>query len=244
MNEPDVLTREILLFLTDRKYEPGERIPSERELTDRFATTRSHLRTTVGLLENLRIIERRAKSGLFMATGNPSIEALVTYSNLGMSLGEVEVGQIVELRLIHETEAARLASERRTESDLTRMREILAASEESLGDPLRFADLDREFHLAVVGATQNEIFLRVVEIFYAITGQTRPRYFAQTDRRRRSFDDHALIAQAIELQDADNAVELIKNHLKGADSHWKTLLRKGAIAQMPVTDFTVEVDKT
>ena len=66
------LVSALALFFLQRKYEPGERVPSERELAERFKTGRGVVREALAYLEALRVIDRRAKSGIYMSSDSAS----------------------------------------------------------------------------------------------------------------------------------------------------------------------------
>lgn len=222
--ETSALIGELVPFLQRRGYEPGERIPTERELAVRFGVSRGQVREALSSLEALRIVERRAKSGMFMAAGEPSIEALALFARIGVPIDPEDVRQTVEMRRIHEVEAIKLACARRSPANIERMREILDAAEAAIGDAAAVAEHDRLFHAEVVRATQNEVFLRIVDIFYLMTAQRRTAYFADPARQRRSAQEHRRMLDAIVASDAPLAVELIHAHLQGVDSYWRGLI--------------------
>jgi DNA-binding FadR family transcriptional regulator len=146
MTDPKDLVSQLVLFLHIRKYEPGERVPSERELAERFHVSRGQIREALSFLEALRIIERRAKSGIYMALEAASVEALALFAQVGAPLTAEDVHQSIEMRKIHEITAVRLACERATLDNFDRLREILAISEEKIakGEPIN--EEDRAFH--------------------------------------------------------------------------------------------------
>lgn len=211
-------------FLQQRGYEPGERIPTERELAVRFGVSRGEIREALSSLEALRIVERRAKSGIYMATGAPSVEALALFSRVGVPLEPDDVRQTVEMRRIHEVEAIKLACARRTSANIDRMREILDAADAAIGDAAAIAEHDRMFHTEIIRATQNDIFVRIVDIFYLMTAHRRTVYFADPARQRRSSEEHRRMFEAIVSGDGQAAAELITSHLQGVDSYWRELI--------------------
>ncbi|CAN5390066.1 FadR/GntR family transcriptional regulator [soil metagenome] len=224
MNEQRDLVSELALFLLQRNYEPGERVPSERELAERFKAGRGHIREALAYLEALRIIDRRAKSGIYMSSDAASIEALALFARIGAPLKLDEVRQSNEMRRIHEITAVRLACERATLENFDRIREILAASVRRMeaGEPIDLED--RDFHLEIVNATQNNVFYRIVRIFYLMTAERRRLYFQRPETCRESHESHVRIFEAIAKRDAMLAMDLIDTHLKRAGNFWETLL--------------------
>ncbi len=80
----------------------------------------------------MRIVERRAKSGIYLTTTEASVEAMALFARAGVPLDPILIYETVELRKIHEIKAAELACNRATEENYERLRDILAASEAKL----------------------------------------------------------------------------------------------------------------
>lgn len=234
MSDRNTLVGRLIPFLLLRRYEPGERVPSERELAERFKVSRGQIREALSYLEALRVIERRAKSGVYMAAQDSSVEALALFAQLGIPLTAAEVQQSVETRRIHEIAAIRLACERRTNENLTRLREILTTEGMHVVVGQSMAEDDRNFHSEIIRATQNSVFSRIVNIFYIMTAAQRALYFRDAARGRRSHDEHLRMFAAIEQRDAELGADLMTAHLKGVDSYWQNLIaRDGGRLELP-----------
>ena len=220
---PHALVARLLPFLQQRRYEPGERVPSERELADRFRVSRGQIREALSFLEALRVIERRAKSGVYMAEGRSSVEALALYARLGIPLDSGEVRETVEMRGIHEIAAIRLACERRTEANLDRLRDILITEAAHVAAGENIAEDDGLFHGEIMRATQNGVFAHIVSVIYAMARGPRVAHFRDPARGRQSHDEHVRLLAAIDQRDADAAASLMAQHLHGADGYWRHL---------------------
>jgi DNA-binding FadR family transcriptional regulator len=229
MDPQSDLISKLVGFLLMRKYEPGERVPSERELALRFKVGRGNIREALSYLEALRIIERRAKSGVYMAIEAASVEALAFFAQLGIPLDAADVRHTVEMRRIHEIAAVQLACERATLKNFDAMRSILNAAEDKIarGEPIN--EEDRNFHLEIVNATQNGVFYRIVKVFYLMTEKRRLIYFQNPERCRASHAEHLRIFQALATRDRAAALDLVHSHLQGVDSYWQGLIDTNAL---------------
>lgn len=227
-DERSDLIGRLLTFVAERRLGPGERLPSERELADRFAVGRNAVREAIAVLETVRMVERRPNSGIYLRAieRDGSLEALVLQAELGAPLTAAEVSELIDLRRIMEVQGTELACERRQEDDLRRIAEALDRGERSIAAGENFADRDAEFHLAVAGATRNRLFLRVVNSFYLLSRRRRHHYFADGSRAAGSQAQHRAMFEAISRQDAPRAMELMRGHLKGAESYWLELLQR------------------
>jgi len=200
------------------------RTPSERELADHFTVSRGQIREALAILEAMRIVERRAKSGIFLTTRTASVEALALFAKAGLPLDPIQIYEAVELRKIHEIKAAELASQRATEENFAALRAILDRSGARIARGELLADEDRDFHLEIVRATQNMVFFRVCSVYYAMSERRLPIYFSDIERCRKSNAEHIQIYGALVRRDGNLAQALMSAHLQGAESYWKGLI--------------------
>ena len=132
--------------------------------------------------------------------------------------------QSAEFHLLQPAAAAELASQRATDENFAALEEILRQSEERLARGESLAQLDRDFHLEIVRATQNTVFFRVCSVYYAMSEQRLPIYFNDIERGRKSHADHVQIYEALRRRDGNLAQALMSAHLQGAESYWKGLI--------------------
>jgi len=200
------------------------RTQSERELADHFGVSRGQVREALAILEAMRIVERRAKSGIYLTTRQASVEALALFAKAGVPLDPIQIYETVELRKIHEIKAAELACNRATEENYERLRAVLRESEEQLAKGEGLARQDRDFHLEIVRATQNSVFHKVCSVYYLLGEQRLPIYFSDLERCRISHGEHLQIFDALLKRDGNLAQALMSAHLQGAESYWKGLI--------------------
>ena len=229
----DGLLPELAAYLYSNSDPERGRTPSERELAEHFSVSRGQIREALAILEAMRIVERRAKSGIYLTTNDTSVEALALFAKAGLPLDPIQIYETVELRKIHEIKAAELACERATDENFDRIREILKSSEEKLKAGEALSREDRDFHLEIVRATKNSVFYRICSIYYVLGEQRLPVYFSDPERGRRSHDEHIQIFNALQRRDGNLAQALMSSHLQGAESYWKGLI-SGTDMEAPV----------
>ncbi|HEY5818253.1 MAG TPA: FadR/GntR family transcriptional regulator [Mesorhizobium sp.] len=223
MKEKNLLA-DLAAYLFSKSEAETGRTPSERELAEYFSVSRGQVREALAILEAMRIVERRAKSGIYLTTREASVEALALFAKAGVPLDPIQIYETVEIRKIHEIKAAELACTRATEENYERLREILSESEEQLARGEGLARQDRDFHLEIVRATQNSVFHKVCSVYYLLGEHRLPIYFSDPDRGRRSHAEHLQIFDALLKRDGNLAQALMSAHLQGAESYWKGLL--------------------
>src|SRR5690606_17640163 len=152
---PRSILADIIALIEERNYLPGERLPSERELAERFGVGRGIIRESLSVLENLRYLQRKPNSGIYL-NPNPeraSLETLSLFVGLGIDLAVEKLDQALEVRRILEVQAVSLACERRTDKDLEELDDIVRRFDASIGvNMAETAALDYEFHMAIFRA--------------------------------------------------------------------------------------------
>ncbi|WP_431514142.1 FadR/GntR family transcriptional regulator [Variovorax sp. DAIF25] len=216
----------ILAYLRDRRLQPGDRLPSERDLAERLGVGRNAVREALATLVTLRIVESRPNSGIYLrhVEREGSFEALVMLTDMGAVPTPVEVAETMEVRGHLEVLAVGLACQRRTEADLERMEAVLQRTEQVLAEGGNIAAADTEFHVALVDATHNSVLVRVLHAFYRFTGRRREAMFADTVQGRASLLDHRRLLGHIRARDAAKAQLLILRHMDRARSYWSSVL--------------------
>jgi DNA-binding FadR family transcriptional regulator len=216
----------------------GDKAPSERELAEHFSVSRGQVREGLAILEAMQIIERRAKSGIYLTLDSAGLDSMALLARAGVQLDARQIFQAVELRKIQEIKAAELAANRATEANFERLRDILDRSERQITDGLGLQQLDGEFHLEIVRATQNEMFHKICSSFYAASFQRMPLYFSHIDRSIKSHAEHQQIFDALYRRDAILAQALMNTHLGRAMSYWTEILdaSRDQAAEAPVAE--------
>ncbi len=223
MAEKDLLPQ-LAAFLIKETDARSHRTPSERELAEHFQVSRGQIREALAILEAMRLVERRAKSGIYLTTSEASVEALAFFARAGLPMDPVQILETVELRKIHEIKAAELACTRATEENFDTLRAILQRSEERLAAGETIHTEDKDFHLEIVRATKNSVFYRVCSLYYEMGEGRLPIYFNDPERGRKSHAEHLQIFDALLRRDGNLAQALMSAHLQGAESYWKGLI--------------------
>src|SRR5262245_5206521 len=206
------LLKALFSKVDEARIAPGMRLPGERELAQSFGASRSSVREALGVLEALRVIERRPQSGIYLrpAISETSVEALVLQEALDVRSSTADYEQAQEARIIHEVEAVRLASRRRTPGDLAAMQAIIATARRNLLHGCNLATDDEAFHLALIAAAKNPILLRISKSLYLMTTSVRHAYFEAAGSGAQSIREHGKILNAVAQGDAGQAAKLLQ----------------------------------
>ena len=214
---------EILTLIEQRRYLPGERLPSERDLAERFAVGRATIREAVTTLESMRYLERRPGSGIYRCRepDSASLETLVLFADLGLPLDPQTNAQVVEVRRIIEVQAISLACDRREEADIERLRKTLAQFRDDDSFAAEAPQYDNDFHMNIIRATHNDILVRLVAPFYIMAKTRRIVFFKDAGRRRVSHGQHVQMLQSIQKRDKAKAMEQMSAHIGRVEQYFR-----------------------
>lgn len=206
------------------------KLPGERELASAHGASRTSIREVLGVLEALRLIERRPQSGIYVrdADTDASIDALVLQESLDVRRSTAGYEQAQEARVIHEIEAVRLAAVRRTAADLDAMRAIIDASRVSLRKGQNLADDDEAFHLALISAAKNPILLRIAKSLYLMTRSVRLAYFELPGAAKSSIVEHERLLDSFTQRDGALAARLMRKHYTASSRRWRKIKMQAA----------------
>jgi len=188
--------------------QPGDRLPSERELASSLQVSRASLREAMHELEAKHLIERTPGRGTTVLPPPAHVSAL--YSKV--SGKERELQEVAELRDVVEPRLARFAALRATESDLIALRGVLTESSSEL-DAQASLRLDLEFHQLVAQAADNGLLASLITLTASWTTKTRMLSHATAAARRRSHVGHCRIFDAISSRDPEASGLAMSCHL-------------------------------
>jgi len=209
--------RQIELLLVDGVLSSGDRLPSERELSEQLQISRPVLRDALKILEERKLIVSRHGGGTYVADligqiFSPAVADLIARH-------ERPTRDYLEYRRMLEGSAAELAAKRATDADRARLGEILAGMEKAHaeGDFQAEAERDIELHNAIGEAAHNLILMHTLRACYRLLSlgifHHRRRIFDQAAAREKLFRQHHVIVGAILAGDADAARRAAEDHI-------------------------------
>lgn len=229
MNQAEVkrIVAELLPYIRYHRLEAGDRLPSERDLSTKFNASRNSVREALTALEIMRVVERRPNSGIYLqALGkDTSVDAMVMFSDAGVPLLEEEVSDFLETRRILEIESFRLACQRHTDADIERLVDVIEACERNLEAGKTLAEHDAVFHLTLVEAAHNQVYLRLVNSFYLTSRARRKVFFKTMKQSHRSHRDHVELLAALRKRDFEAGEKILQQHLASVGKFWSERLQ-------------------
>ncbi|MBB5320505.1 FadR/GntR family transcriptional regulator [Marinobacter oulmenensis] len=179
----------------------GTRLPVEAELSEALGISRNTIREAVRVLVHVGMLETRQGDGTYVRASRDAGETL-------RRIARSRLAEQIEVRIMLETEAARLAATRRTDQDLKAMTSALdarSAAGSDINDRIRH---DETFHHALVRASHNSALIELYDYFAHGVSETIESTERETDLPEPSQEDHELLLAAIRRRDADKAQTL------------------------------------
>jgi GntR family transcriptional regulator, transcriptional repressor for pyruvate dehydrogenase complex len=207
------IARKLLDYLLSGVLLPGDRLPSERELSRTFGVGRSAVRDALKPLTLLGIIDVRQGDGTYLrATESEVLPKAVEW---GLLLGERRALDLVEARRHIEVALATLAAQRRSEEDLRELRRLLREMEEAGSDD-EFIDADLAFHLRLAEAAGNSVLSGILTNIRSLIQVWITRVIYAADSVVPSYREHVPIMEAVEAEDPAAAAAAMAAHLDSA----------------------------
>ncbi|MBK3509226.1 FadR/GntR family transcriptional regulator [Pseudomonas sp. MF6747] len=190
--------------ITEGKWAIGERLPTEPELSAELGISRNTVREAMRVLAFSGLIDIRQGDGSYLRSMTDPLGAMRALSHCALE-------QAQETRQILEVEAIGLAAVRRTEADLSAMRDALKASAELYhGDLEAYISADLVFHKHLVDAAHNPALSELYQYFSAIVAAQLRQTLNISPRRQAVFDLHIALLDAVEQQDPERAKSLCR----------------------------------
>lgn len=207
----------------------GEKIPSERDLAERFNVSRVPIREALKILEYMGILDSSRGDGTYVR--NITVEDLIGKMDFAVTATADTLMDLLELRISLETFAAYYAAQRRTDEDIASIQKLLRdmreakkvndGTEESVQN---LRKLSHGFHQALVRAAHNAVLSSVYEYLYELLDISRQFTINNSGISYSSIVAHeALFSKVIE-GDAEGARQCMEEHMEDVRYNLKSTM--------------------
>jgi GntR family transcriptional repressor for pyruvate dehydrogenase complex len=216
------VAKALLDYIFSGQVAPGEKLPSERQLSESFGVGRSVVREGIKSLGLLGLVEFRHGGGTFLRDANS--ELLPRVIEWGLMLGERRTSDLVEARQHIERVTAGLAASRRTEADLKRIKKALDAMAKAKTTE-QFVSADVDFHLAVADASGNSVLANMLKNIAALLRVWIHRVMDAESSFSGSYGEHVPVYDAIVAGDVEKASGSMAEHMDLASGRLMATLK-------------------
>lgn len=223
------IVEQVKKLIVDGKLQPGDKLLSERELSEKLNVSRASVREAFSALEMMGVISIRPGEGSFVR--QVSFEGMLEPLSFLLQVEIEDIMQLLEVRKILEVEIAALAAMRATDEDI----EDIQRSLHSMMDEIRQGEIgdlaDASFHFSVVKAANNPILLKVMSTISDLMTNTfrssRQKLFLIDNMPMVLYNSHVGVYEAIASKNANLARIRMREHLTMVEEAMMTLKRGG-----------------
>jgi GntR family transcriptional repressor for pyruvate dehydrogenase complex len=201
------------------EFNPGDKLPPERELAEMFGVSRPSVREALNILAASGLVMSYQGGGTVVlslvetAAGNPLTELIRFQQERALDVIEVRKGM--------ESWTAYYAAQRALPEDLRRLEEIVDGMQGNLNGLKPSEDLDANFHIVISRATHNIVWLHLMQSLFDAMKEFqqsvwRAVYLTSEDHHL-LFRHHSHIFDRIKARDADGARDAMIEHLTFAE---------------------------
>jgi GntR family transcriptional repressor for pyruvate dehydrogenase complex len=198
-----------------KKLQPGDKLPSERDLAEILAVSRSSIRDAIRSLELMGMVEPRQGAGTIVL--EISSDSLVNPLANARKRKEEVVGELLDFRKMLEPPLAARAATRVSPGEIAEMQEILERQEEKLRKGESTIAEDSEFHYAIALASGNSVVRKVLDTLMDLLRDSRERSLQVEGRPQKSLAGHRRILAAIKRHDAKDAKAAMRRHIEDVE---------------------------
>lgn len=231
--------------IASSEFEVGSKLPSEKELAERYGVGRPSVREALFLLQQQGFVE--VTSGARAQVTAPNAKFLTDQlAGLVKRIAARGQGQnhMEQTRLLFEAGVAWHAAQSATDEDLARLKRALDANEAAMGDTAEFIRTDVAFHYELTVIARNPVFSAIHDILVQWLIDQRTTTIHMPDADRLSVRDHTLIFEAVSGRDPMRAFHEMTSHLRLISQLYKESKRIHEELMRNVTrDVVARVDR-
>ena len=208
----DKIINQIKGLISSGQLNPGDKLPSERKLSEMLGTGRGHVREALQKLEFYGILRTLPQSGTVVAgMGVNALEGLI---NDVLQLNNVDFHSLVETRVILEVHAAELAAERANDDEIRKIELAHEAFREKVDEGEQGVEEDLMFHLKIAEASENTVLKSLLLIIVPdLIEYAKNLNICADDRPKKSLKEHEVILKFIKSKKSNAAGKAMKKHL-------------------------------
>jgi len=209
----------VVEMIKSGQVKPGQRLPTETELTQSLGVSRTCVREAIKSLESLGLVSVRQRVGATVL--EPSASNLLNAEQFSMAIQSQQTDDLLEFRKIMEVGLASLAAEKADASDLAALKSALDRYRTEMSTTGVDCNTDLSFHVALVQASKNPIAGMVWQMISQRLTSVLSQTIAVPHVCEETLRDHEKIYLAVKSHEPRKAREAMRSHLENADRTWR-----------------------
>ncbi len=198
---------------------PGDKLPGEFELSEKFGVSRTAIREALRMLSGRGMVDIRKGSGVYVTEMGMSTVVDPLYDLLEMKCGEGALLHILRVRLMMEPENTRQAVLNCADEDVDYLEEKYNQMAAHVDDPLKNIDNDIKFHRRIAQATNNPLIPIIMEPIFQLLHKFISSTYKQSHAGEMAVTFHHDLVAHFKNRDAEAAADTMRDHLTHAEEH-------------------------
>jgi len=219
----DVIIQQVKELLLTGQLKPGDKLPPERKLSEKFGVGRTHVREAIRKLEFYGILKTRPQSGTYVAS--LGVSALETLISDVLKIDSYSFLSLVETREVLELSSVAYACQRHTEEDLYKLEESLNNYLDKAERHISAVEEDLMFHLTIAEIGKNQVLKSMLLIIIPDIISNYNVFNVCETVTNKALEEHKLLFNQIRNRDVDGAITTMKEHMKGVMVFAKSIVQ-------------------
>lgn len=205
--------------ILQKVYLPGEQFPRELELVEIFCVSRTVIREALFMLAGQGLITINGRNGVYVSEIDfPNVVNPFSLL-LKQKCGESSHLYLKQIRRLIEPEIARLAAEKRTDTDMAFLKKTFSEMQNRKNQPKKMIEMDIQFHRRLAYAAGNPIIPIIMEPIFLLLPEFISENYKLSHAPDISIEQHKEILTCLERQDTEATYEAMTAHMKTAEEH-------------------------
>ncbi|MRI00510.1 FCD domain-containing protein [Kriegella sp. EG-1] len=208
----DIVVDQINELITSGQLVEGDKIPSERSLSEKYKVGRMFVRDALSKLEFYGIL-KKTPSGVRVVAGNKR-SALISLTTNVVNLLNPDYKSLLEVRNVLEIESVALAAERSEQSDIEYLEKTLELLLRKVSAGEAGIEEDLMFHIGIAKASKNNVIIYLVSYLVSHMMNFSKKYdICRDSRPLKAYNEHVVILEHIKNGDVERAKHTMREHL-------------------------------
>jgi len=203
-------------LLIGKQLKPGDKLPSELELSESLQISRGSIREAMKILSSYGIIQIRRGDGTYIAT--EMTDGLFDHLFFQMVLTDIDKKRLFELRELLEMGMVKLVIDNASDEDMLRIRHVhekmVKAFTAGNCSVEELAEFDKNFHIAIADATKNQLIKKIYGFTLDLFTPSIITSVSRGGRGEYSIQHHELILKGLEERNREKTIQAIINSIE------------------------------
>jgi len=205
--------------IRQKVFQPGDKLPGEFELSEKFGVSRTAIREALRMLSGRGLVDIRKGSGVYVAEMGMDTVVEPFYDLLEMNCGAGALLHILRIRLFMETENTRIAVQNCSDEDVEYLEEKYNQMVTHKDDIKKNIENDLKFHRRIAAATKNPLIPIIMEPIFQLLQKYIPSDYKPTHDKEITIKFHRDLVKHFKNRDAEAAADTMHEHLTFAEKH-------------------------